>query len=183
MPQVLINREQLPHLNFDVELLGDCDVIVNELCHRLGGDFEQLCYNTVRLCEITEKPPRLTEVSPSEALLASSDTAYEDQKQHRTDSVATPSDEAESPNVTETAGSNIVPQEPCPNAAHGSEGASEPSELPAGDAPKEEATEVKSQTTFEFRRRCWMSRINRSPISKRLESKLEILVDLAVITF
>ncbi|XP_062851898.1 NAD-dependent protein deacetylase sirtuin-1 [Trichomycterus rosablanca] len=56
VPQVLINRETLPHLNFDVELLGDCDVIVNELCHLLGGDFEQLCCNSSRLCEITEKP-------------------------------------------------------------------------------------------------------------------------------
>nr|XP_001334440.4 NAD-dependent protein deacetylase sirtuin-1 isoform X1 [Danio rerio] len=56
VPQVLINREPLPHLNFDVELLGDCDVIVNELCHRLNGDFQQLCYNSSRLSEITEKP-------------------------------------------------------------------------------------------------------------------------------
>lgn len=44
-------------MNFDVELLGDCDVIVNELCHRLGGDFEQLCYNSSRLREITDIPP------------------------------------------------------------------------------------------------------------------------------
>ncbi|XP_063048010.1 NAD-dependent protein deacetylase sirtuin-1 [Engraulis encrasicolus] len=58
VPQVLINREQLQHLNFDVELLGDCDVIVNELCHRLGGDFEKLCHTSSRLSEITEKPPR-----------------------------------------------------------------------------------------------------------------------------
>ncbi|KAG7279841.1 hypothetical protein CRUP_013751 [Coryphaenoides rupestris] len=63
VPQILINREQLPHLNFDVELLGDCDVIVNELCHRLGGDFEQLCDNTLRLVEITEKPPRLPDAA------------------------------------------------------------------------------------------------------------------------
>lgn len=173
MPQVLINREQLPHLNFDVELLGDCDVIVNELCHRLGGDFEQLCYNSVRLCEITEKPPRLTELSPSEALPASSDAAHEEQTQHRTDSEATPSDEAEGPNVTETAGSIVVPKEPCPNAQHASEGTNESSDVPAEEAPKDESSEVKSQTSnFEFRRRCWMSRINRSPISKRLESKL-----------
>jgi len=43
VPQVLINREPLRHLNFDVELLGDCDIIVNELCHRLGGHFSELC--------------------------------------------------------------------------------------------------------------------------------------------
>lgn len=177
VPQVLINREQLPHLNFDVELLGDCDVIVNELCHRLSGDFEQLCYNTIRLTEITEKPPRLTEQPPNEALSASSDAAHEEQKQHSTDSVTKPSEETERLNVTETAGNDITPPEPCPNAqcpsaetAEPSE-PSEPSELPAEDAPKEESTEVKSQTSnLEFRRRCWMSRINRSPISKRLEN-------------
>nr|CAH7760118.1 unnamed protein product [Callosobruchus chinensis] len=32
VPQVLINREPLPHCRFDVELMGDCDVIVNHLC-------------------------------------------------------------------------------------------------------------------------------------------------------
>ncbi|XP_051281156.1 NAD-dependent protein deacetylase sirtuin-1 isoform X1 [Dicentrarchus labrax] len=171
VPQVLINREQLPHLNFDVELLGDCDVIVNELCHRLGGDFEQLCYNTVRLTEITEKPPRLPEQPPSEALPASSDAAQEEQKQHSTDSVTKPSEETQSPNVTETAGNGVTPPEPCPNAQCPSEETAEPSELSAEDTPKEEATEVKSQTSnLEFRRRCWMSRVSRSPISKRLET-------------
>ena len=35
IPQILINRESLKHLNFDIELLGDCDVIVNELLLRL----------------------------------------------------------------------------------------------------------------------------------------------------
>ncbi|XP_047458114.1 NAD-dependent protein deacetylase sirtuin-1 [Mugil cephalus] len=181
VPQVLINREQLPHLNFDVELLGDCDVIVNELCHRLGGDFEQLCYNTVRLNEITEKPPRLPEQPPSEALPASSDAAQEEeeeeeqqqqqQQQKSTDSVNLPSEETESLNVTETADNNVTPQEPCPNAQCPKEEAGESPELPAEDSPKEEAAELKSQTSnLEFRRRCWMSRINRSPISKRLEA-------------
>lgn len=33
VPQILINREPLRHMVFDVELLGDCDVIVNQLCH------------------------------------------------------------------------------------------------------------------------------------------------------
>ncbi|XP_069001243.1 NAD-dependent protein deacetylase sirtuin-1 [Embiotoca jacksoni] len=169
VPQVLINREQLPHLNFDVELLGDCDVIVNELCHRLGGDFEQLCYNTVRLSEITDKPPRLPEQPPSEAL--SSDAAQEEQKQHSTDSVNTPSEETESLNVTETTDNNVPPLEPCPNAQHPGEETAESPQLPAEGTPKEEAAELKSQTSnLEFRRRCWMSRINRSPISKRLEA-------------
>jgi len=53
VPQVLINREPLRHLNFDVELLGDCDVIVNELCHRLGGHFTELCSTLSPSIEIT----------------------------------------------------------------------------------------------------------------------------------
>lgn len=32
VPQILINREPLSHCHFDVELLGDCDVIINHLC-------------------------------------------------------------------------------------------------------------------------------------------------------
>ncbi|CAF0826057.1 unnamed protein product [Rotaria sp. Silwood1] len=35
IPQILINREHLPHKKFDIELLGNCDVIINELCLRL----------------------------------------------------------------------------------------------------------------------------------------------------
>ena len=31
--QILINREPLPHLTPDVELLGDCDGIINQICH------------------------------------------------------------------------------------------------------------------------------------------------------
>ena len=38
-PQILINREPLNHLTFDVELLGDCDAIVAELCERMGGNW------------------------------------------------------------------------------------------------------------------------------------------------
>uniref|UniRef100_A0A3Q2YLT7 Sirtuin 1 n=1 Tax=Hippocampus comes TaxID=109280 RepID=A0A3Q2YLT7_HIPCM len=170
VPQVLINREQLPHLTFDVELLGDCDVIVNELCHRLGGDFEQLCYNTVRLTEITEKPPRLPEQPPCEALsaAATADGTPEEPKQHSADSVQKPS--PQSPNVTESDG-HVAPLEPCPDAQCPSEGNSEPSQLPVKDASKEESTEERSQSSHhEFRRRCWMNRISRSPISKRLDT-------------
>lgn len=32
VPQILINREPLSHCHFDVELLGDCDVIINHIC-------------------------------------------------------------------------------------------------------------------------------------------------------
>ncbi|CAF0867140.1 unnamed protein product [Rotaria sordida] len=36
IPQILINRERLLHKSFDIELLGNCDIIINELCHRLA---------------------------------------------------------------------------------------------------------------------------------------------------
>lgn len=39
VPQVLINREHLSHMTFDVELLGYSDAIVSELCHCLGPDW------------------------------------------------------------------------------------------------------------------------------------------------
>lgn len=54
VPQVLINREPLPHCSFDIELLGDCDVIVNEICRRLGDGWEQLCYSPASLTEVNE---------------------------------------------------------------------------------------------------------------------------------
>ncbi|GAB6018855.1 NAD-dependent histone deacetylase sir2 [Chamberlinius hualienensis] len=54
VPQVLINREPLSHCSFDIELLGDCDVIVNEICRRLGEGWKHLCYSSVCLDEINE---------------------------------------------------------------------------------------------------------------------------------
>lgn len=167
VPQVLINREQLPHLNFDVELLGDCDVIVNELCHQLGVEYEQLCSNTLRLNEITEKPPRLPEQSPNEALSAPKDAAHVEQKQHSIDSVTKSSQEEETPSVPETATKITTPPQPCPNAQRPSEETTKPAEA----SPTEEPTEVKNYTS-NLHRRYWMSRISRSPVSKRLESKL-----------
>ncbi|KAM4032618.1 NAD-dependent protein deacetylase sirtuin-1 [Anomaloglossus baeobatrachus] len=62
VPQILINREPLPHLHFDIELLGDCDVIINELCQRLAGKYPELCTSPMKLSQITEKPPRPNKV-------------------------------------------------------------------------------------------------------------------------
>ena len=52
MPQVLINREPLKQLNFDVELLGDCDIIIQELCKRLGPSWHSVCTSTELAVEI-----------------------------------------------------------------------------------------------------------------------------------
>ncbi|KAK0742474.1 DHS-like NAD/FAD-binding domain-containing protein [Apiosordaria backusii] len=36
IPQIYISREPIGHNNFDIDLLGDCDVVVAELCRRAG---------------------------------------------------------------------------------------------------------------------------------------------------
>lgn len=36
VPQIYISREPVSHVEFDIELLGDCDVVVAELCRRAG---------------------------------------------------------------------------------------------------------------------------------------------------
>ncbi|XP_023864030.1 NAD-dependent protein deacetylase sirtuin-1 isoform X1 [Salvelinus sp. IW2-2015] len=213
VPQVLINREQLPHLNFDVELLGDCDVIINELCHRLGGDFEQLCYNSLRLNEITENPPRLAisaEQPSCKALSTHSKPAEKEQKHRHTDSSVGASEETNTHMVSDTPERDRVPTEPCPTAQNvtdtpevdgvppepcpkgqivqdtpevvaqpepcakapsPNEERMEYSVSPSADTRSEEGSGLNDQhINLEVRRLCWMSRICRSPISKRLET-------------
>jgi len=58
IPQILINREPLPHCSFDVELLGDCDSIVNQLCLMLGEGWEAPVHRA-RLSQHTGLPPQL----------------------------------------------------------------------------------------------------------------------------
>jgi NAD-dependent histone deacetylase SIR2 len=36
VPQIYISRTPVSHVNFDIDLLGDCDVVVAELCRRAG---------------------------------------------------------------------------------------------------------------------------------------------------
>jgi len=40
IPQVYISREPVKHVNFDIDMLGDCDVVVAELCRRAGWDLQ-----------------------------------------------------------------------------------------------------------------------------------------------
>ncbi|XP_043375244.1 NAD-dependent protein deacetylase sirtuin-1 isoform X6 [Dermochelys coriacea] len=114
VPQILINREPLPHLHFDVELLGDCDVIINELCQRLGGEYTKLCYNSVKLSEITEKPSRM----------------HKELEMHSAELPPTPlkiSEDSSSPNRMTPPDSLVVPSVGCSeNKAENSDPASEP---------------------------------------------------------
>ncbi|OAA62660.1 SIR2-like protein [Niveomyces insectorum RCEF 264] len=40
VPQIYISRTAVHHINFDIDLLGDCDVVVAELCRRAGWDLQ-----------------------------------------------------------------------------------------------------------------------------------------------
>ncbi|CAD6198106.1 unnamed protein product [Caenorhabditis auriculariae] len=42
VPQILINREPLSTYRADIELLGNCDDIVSEICLALGGQFSEM---------------------------------------------------------------------------------------------------------------------------------------------
>ncbi|XP_056088621.1 NAD-dependent protein deacetylase sirtuin-1 [Rhinichthys klamathensis goyatoka] len=187
VPQVLINREPLPHLNFDVELLGDCDVIVNELCHRLGGDFEHLCYDSSRLSEITEKPAALLHAeSTSSDPVTHTDHAqpvtHTDHAQPITHTdCQTSLSPKKSPEMASSPGARRTSprSEPLPETET-DELDSNPracSPKPASPCRTAEARDATDDTQIqdtgdrqrvEVRRRCWRSRICQSPISKRL---------------
>lgn len=40
IPQIYVSRQAVSHINFDIDLLGDCDIVVTELCRRLGWPFK-----------------------------------------------------------------------------------------------------------------------------------------------
>uniref|UniRef100_A0A8C2J9N9 protein acetyllysine N-acetyltransferase n=1 Tax=Cyprinus carpio TaxID=7962 RepID=A0A8C2J9N9_CYPCA len=178
VPQVLVNREPLPHLNFDVELLGDCDVIVNELCHRLGGDFEQLCYNSSRLSEITEKPAARSPSTDAQGPVtgASEDapnTECQDSlspKEEEPETASSPAARGTSPHPEPLAETNTDALDSDPkqhSLKTERRAACDATEaLDSTDDVKEE--ETADPHHVEVRRRCWRSRISQSPISKRL---------------
>ncbi|KAL7946103.1 chromatin regulatory protein sir2 [Trichoderma barbatum] len=39
IPQIYVSRQAVTHINFDIDLLGDCDVVVAELCQQLKWPF------------------------------------------------------------------------------------------------------------------------------------------------
>ena len=43
-------------MTFDIELLGDGDVIINELCRRLGDCWSHICHSNDKLSETMEMP-------------------------------------------------------------------------------------------------------------------------------
>lgn len=181
MPQILINREPLPHLHFDVELLGDCDVIINELCHRLGGEYAKLCCNPVKLSEITEKPPRtqkelvhLSELPPT-PLHISEDSSSPERTvpQDSASMIATCVDQATENRVDlEVSESEGCVEEKSQEAQTCRSVESINVENPDLKAVGSSTGEKNERTSVaEAVRKCWPNRLAKEQISKRLDGK------------
>lgn len=56
IPQLYISRTPVSHVNFDIDLLGDCDVVVSELCRRAGWDLTHEMIPPAQVVEIETAP-------------------------------------------------------------------------------------------------------------------------------
>ncbi|XP_077802830.1 NAD-dependent protein deacetylase sirtuin-1 isoform X2 [Macaca mulatta] len=180
VPQILINREPLPHLHFDVELLGDCDVIINELCHRLGGEYAKLCCNPVKLSEITEKPPRtqkelayLSDLPPTPLHISEDSSSPERTSPPDSSVIVTLLDQAAKSNddldVSESKGRmEEKPQEvqTSRNVESIAEHMGNPDLKNVGSSTGEKNERTSVAGTV---RKCWPSRVAKEQISKRLD--------------
>ncbi|XP_066180504.1 NAD-dependent protein deacetylase sirtuin-1 [Sylvia atricapilla] len=180
VPQILINREPLPHLHFDVELLGDCDVIINELCQRLGSEYTKLCYNSVKLSEITEKPPRphkelevlSAELPPTPLNISEGSSSPERMSPPDGAVVSEHPPECKVENcepASETKGS--CSEEMLQDTQVSSENPENPaSELMNSETMKENGSnDGENKEKSEILKKCWVNRSAKEQISKRLD--------------
>ncbi|XP_035397424.1 NAD-dependent protein deacetylase sirtuin-1 isoform X1 [Cygnus atratus] len=180
VPQILINREPLPHLHFDVELLGDCDVIINELCQRLGSEYTKLCYNSVKLSEITEKPPRphkefemhSSELPPT-PLNISEDSSSPEQMTPP-DSLVVSSEQPAECKVEDCDPASEIKMSCTEEKLQGTQTSSEnpenaTSELMNSETMKENGTTNGENKEKEILKKCWVNRPAKEQISKRLD--------------
>lgn len=61
VPQILINKEPLEHMTFDIELLGNSDDIIQELCLRLGDKWTGICEPNTKLKQELTRLPEMRE--------------------------------------------------------------------------------------------------------------------------
>lgn len=113
VPQILINKEPLDHMGFDIELLGNCDDIIQELCLRLGDGWTQVCEpHTSRLKEVVGMPEL-----GQEMVVCLEDCAFKDLKGVRLPPIkkdaSVPGDRAKTETEIErdSTSSNILPDE------------------------------------------------------------------------
>ncbi|XP_037051163.1 NAD-dependent protein deacetylase sirtuin-1-like [Bradysia coprophila] len=166
VPQILINRERVGNYVFDVELLGDADVIVNQICRMIGGDWTEICEQPeLKLSSALEFNPETTETvdlpltRPTPIMMSSpeSDTTRQDgeysplqgkstatETTENTDAIASPTEsDAEKLNIDQS--KEVTPARQ-PSNGESTHSRSEP---PAGDAV-ENTDNGKFKTVFVF---------------------------------
>lgn len=193
MPQILINREPLPHLHFDVELLGDCDVIINELCHRLGGEYAKLCCNPIKLSEITEKPPRtqkelahLSELPPTPLNISEGSSSPERTSPSDSSMIVTLLDHAtksniDDPDVSESKDCVEEKSQAIQTSTRSIESVTEQLESPDLKNISSNTGEKNERTSIaETVRKYWPAKIAKEQISKRLDGKKLFLEDIII---
>lgn len=53
VPQIYISRDPIHHINFDINLLGDCDAVVGELCRRAGWELKHKMHPEDQKVDVT----------------------------------------------------------------------------------------------------------------------------------
>ncbi|KAJ6437784.1 histone deacetylase SIR2 [Purpureocillium lavendulum] len=57
IPQIYVSRQPVSHINFDIDLLGDCDVVVAELCRRLAWPLRhEMAVPDAQAIDVTTEP-------------------------------------------------------------------------------------------------------------------------------
>lgn len=56
VPQIYVSRQAVNHINFDIDLLGDCDIVVTELCHRLAWPFKHEMVPPKQVITVANEP-------------------------------------------------------------------------------------------------------------------------------
>ncbi|KAK4190785.1 DHS-like NAD/FAD-binding domain-containing protein [Podospora australis] len=94
IPQICISRDPITHINFDIDLLGDCDIVVAELCRRAGWNLDHEMIPKGQVVDVQTEPDyeyrhRFIQVhppiakndtvpGPSKPDLSSTSTMYDD---------------------------------------------------------------------------------------------------------
>jgi NAD-dependent SIR2 family protein deacetylase len=79
IPQLYISRQALSHINFDIDLLGDCDIVIEELCRRLGWELKHEMVEPGRITIKTEEGYKSRHVFKKEKLIKLPKSVLEDQ--------------------------------------------------------------------------------------------------------
>jgi NAD+-dependent protein deacetylase SIR2 len=56
VPQMYISKTPITHINFDIDLLGDCDLVVSELCRRAGWEMSHEMIPRGQKVEVVREP-------------------------------------------------------------------------------------------------------------------------------